>query len=159
MAMRAVLRKSRKAEPKRPRLTLRAKEPTEAEVLGGVLQLCRAHKGVTIAVRVNCGEFVVLRPPAAGWGSLRAQLAIAIQAGILSEGQIGWVRGAPADTPDILGVMADGRALALEVKRPGGRIRPGQAALIARIVAAGGLAAVVESVDQADRVLSGRIGA
>lgn len=47
---------------------------------------------------------------------------------------------------DILGVLPrSGRFLAVEVKRPGGKLTPDQAAFLDRIRAAGGLALVVRS--------------
>ena len=137
-----------------PRLTLRALEPAEREVQAGILRLAGVHRAVEMAVRVNAGDFCIVRPPGGDWGVLRAQIAACVEAGHLSYGQIGWVRGAPADTPDILGVMADGVALAIEAKRPGGRVRSGQRELITRLAETGACAAVLDNIDHADRLFT-----
>jgi hypothetical protein len=65
-----------------------------------------------------------------------------------------WVKFGWPGAPDILGQMPDGRVLALEVKRPSGRVRPEQAVFIGRVIGAGGLGAVVRSVDDVARVIA-----
>ena len=60
-----------------------------------------------------------------------------------------FVRFGPAGQADILGLLPpSGRLLAIEVKRPGGRVRAAQKAFLAAIAAAGGVALVVHSVDE-----------
>jgi hypothetical protein len=59
-----------------------------------------------------------------------------------------FVRFAVEGCSDILGVLPpSGRLLAVEVKRPGGKLTPAQAAFIDHVRAAGGLGVVVRSVD------------
>lgn len=47
--------------------------------------------------------------------------------------------------PDVLGMLKDGRLLACEVKAPGRRLRPEQAAFLELVHAAGGLAFVARN--------------
>jgi hypothetical protein len=50
---------------------------------------------------------------------------------------------------DVLGLLPpSGRFLAIECKRKGGRVRPKQRAFLANVEAAGGLAVVVQSIDE-----------
>ena len=135
---------------------LRALEPTEAEVQKGVLHLASAHPAVSMLVRTNSGSFCILRPPPGegGWHALRAQIAAALEAGIFSGSQVGWVRGVPKDYPDSLGQMKTGHAVGLEFKAPGKKAKPGQMEKVQRISQCGGLGAIVESIDQADFLFS-----
>lgn len=141
---------------RRPRLTLRALEPREGEVQAGVIRLCGMHPAVPLAVRVNAGCGVILRPPPGpdGFRRLNAQLDAAIAAGHLMREQVGWVQNAPPGTPDILGMMASGHALGLEVKSPLGRATPAQGSTIQNIIDHGGLGAIVKSVDEVDRLFN-----
>jgi hypothetical protein len=54
---------------------------------------------------------------------------------------------------DIMGVLKDGRTLAIEVKSRTGRMRPGQEEFLQTIRQAGGVAGVCRSVDDAVRLL------
>jgi hypothetical protein len=54
---------------------------------------------------------------------------------------------------DVLGVLPGGRFLALECKRPGGRVRPTQRAFLDAVSAAGGLALVVSDIRQLEEAL------
>lgn len=65
------------------------------------------------------------------------------------------IRGAPAGTPDILGALPGGILFGIEVKAPGGKVRPAQAAWIERARASGARAAVVFSAAEALRVYDG----
>lgn len=58
-------------------------------------------------------------------------------------------RGAPAGTPDILGVLPGGRLFGLEAKTARGRVRPSQSAWHATAERHGVLVAVVRSVSEA----------
>jgi hypothetical protein len=59
-----------------------------------------------------------------------------------------FVRFSVEGCSDILGVLPPaGRLLAVECKRPGGKLTPAQAAFLSAVGAAGGLAFVVRSVD------------
>ncbi len=53
---------------------------------------------------------------------------------------------------DILGILKDGRFLAIEVKAPKGRISPHQQQFIDEINARGGVAFVARSVEEVDTV-------
>ena len=57
-----------------------------------------------------------------------------------------------AGWPDIIGVFR-GRALALEVKRPGGKATKLQLATLDKWKAAGALAGVVTSIEEARRII------
>lgn len=59
-----------------------------------------------------------------------------------------------AGIPDILGVIPGGRALALEVKRPGGEPTVLQARTLARLRETGALVAVVTSVAEVEALLA-----
>jgi hypothetical protein len=59
------------------------------------------------------------------------------------------VRGAAAGTPDILGVLPGGRLFGLEVKVPGGRVRPSQTAWHVQAAQHGVAVAVVHSISEA----------
>ena len=63
-----------------------------------------------------------------------------------------------AGIPDIIACV-DGRFYAFEVKQPGGRLTRLQAATLDKIRAAGGVAAMVTSVEEAGRVLPAEIPA
>lgn len=52
--------------------------------------------------------------------------------------------------PDVLGILPGGRGLYIEVKKPGGRVRPAQQAFIDAAVRAGALAFVAYSMDEVD---------
>lgn len=58
-----------------------------------------------------------------------------------------------AGIPDLIGCI-DGRFFGLEVKRPGGRATALQSAILRRIEQAGGIAAVVTSVAEAEAALT-----
>jgi len=49
---------------------------------------------------------------------------------------------------DIMGVLPDGRFLAVEVKRPGGKVSPAQDIFLTNVRRSKGLAVVVHSVDE-----------
>jgi hypothetical protein len=55
---------------------------------------------------------------------------------------------------DIMGVLKDGRTLAIEVKSATGRMRPGQEEFLATIRHAGGVAGVCRSVEDAQALLA-----
>lgn len=79
-------------------------------------------------------------------------LAIRINAGAVPiENEHGrrFYRGAPAGTSDILGCMPNGRFLAIEAKRPGMKTTPKQEEFIQSVRAAGGVAGVAHSVEDA----------
>lgn len=55
--------------------------------------------------------------------------------------------------PDFL-ICLWGRFIGLEVKQPGGKLRPAQRVVLHEIFMAGGVAAVVETVEQAESLLA-----
>ena len=54
---------------------------------------------------------------------------------------------------DICGVLPDGRFLAVEVKREGGKTTPDQQTFLESVTKTGGLAIVVHSVDELDQAI------
>ncbi len=60
-----------------------------------------------------------------------------------------------AGIPDIIACM-DGRFYAFEVKQPGGRLSRLQEVTLNKIVAAGGVAVMVTSVDEVKKALAGK---
>jgi hypothetical protein len=100
------------------------KQPTESALVRQCLDFLRL-RGL-VAFRVNAGGLAV--------GSGRGRR---------------FVRLAPAGVGDILAILPPaGRLLSIEVKRPGGRLRPSQARWIDLVRAQGGLALVVRSLDE-----------
>lgn len=82
--------------------------------------------------------------------------AVKLPAGGARRGEY-FVRLCPQGTPDILAVVKgpDGRGVfcGFEVKKPGGRLRQGQGETLDIIRKHGGIAAVVRSVGDVERVL------
>jgi len=66
--------------------------------------------------------------------------------------QIGAIKG----VPDILGILRDGRLLAIEVKTANGRVSPEQAAWIERANHLGAVAFVARSLDDVKKELQRR---
>ena len=64
-----------------------------------------------------------------------------------------FVRFGKVGSSDILGVLPGGRLLALEVKRPGGRLTEAQADFLQQINTAGGLAVMIQDVETLERLL------
>lgn len=136
----------------RPRLTLRALQPRETEIQSGALHLLSMmpHE-IAWAMRANAGRWVIVRPPptANGWRQLHDQIALAVQVGILSSSQVGWVEGGPQGVPDIIGQMArTGEVLGIEVKRPGKNPTLPQRAFLDGICKNGGAGFVANDIDQ-----------
>jgi hypothetical protein len=67
----------------------------------------------------------------------------------------GYLVCAPKGSSDVVGFLTDGtgRHLALEIKRPGEQPTPEQIASLARVSAAGGIAAIVHSPAEAIEVV------
>ena len=64
--------------------------------------------------------------------------------------------GLCAGASDIIGIAPDGRFLAVEVKAKGGRVKQEQQQFINIVNAAGGIAGVVRSVEDAHNLLNTR---
>ena len=119
-------------------LRLTRPEPTEADVLASVLaylEVAERQRRVVWYARTNTGAGRLLR----------------------RDGTVGqWLRFGWPGCPDILGQLPGGRLLALEVKRPSGRVRPEQEAFLDKVRTGGAVAAVVRSVDDVHELLSKR---
>ena len=90
---------------------------------------------------------------------LRGVLAIRVNCGAVTAAYRGRQRFVRfTDTPGLSDVLAvlppHGRLLALEVKRPGGRLRPTQEAFLERVRSAGGLALVVSDIRDLEAALT-----
>jgi hypothetical protein len=108
------------------------REPSEAEILRAIMQLLKRHPRVAQCWRINSGTFAERN----------------------RDGSTRYIRANTAKgMSDIMGVLRDGRTLAIEVKSRTGRMRPGQEEFLASIRAAGGVAGVCRSVDDAVRLL------
>jgi hypothetical protein len=106
--------------PRAKKARRRKLRPREKDVLRQCLQYLRA-RGI-MCWRQNAGAFPL------GEGKRRR-----------------YFRACEPGCSDIVGCVA-GRLLTVEVKRPGGRLRPAQAAFLDRVRAAGGVALCVDSV-------------
>ena len=118
-----------KKRPKREPST----EPSESEILRAILAMLRRHPKVALCWRQNSGTFQ-------------------------ERNRDGTTRYIRANTQrgmsDIMGALMDGRTLAIEVKSRTGRMRPGQEEFLASIRAAGGVAGVCRSVEDAVALLA-----
>jgi hypothetical protein len=101
-------------------------EPREADVLASVQQALRVHPLVAWHARMNAGA-----------GKLT-----------YANGQTSqFMRFGFKGMPDILGQLKDGRLLAIECKRPSGRVRPEQQAFLDKAASNGAVAILARSVD------------
>jgi len=107
-------------------------QPTEAQILKAVMALLKRHPKVAQCWRQNSGVFQERNRD----GSIR-RIRANTQRGM----------------SDIMGVLKDGRTLAIEVKSATGRMRPGQEEFLATIRQAGGVAGVCRSVEDAQALL------
>lgn len=117
--------KPRSARQPRPQP---APTPREADIQRAILDYLRAHPMVSWRARMNTG-------------------AATTEAG-------GFIRFAFRGCPDIIGQLTDGRFLGIEVKRPGGKVSPEQAAFIERVNRHHGVACVAYSVEDVERLLA-----
>lgn len=92
----------------------------EADVLRAVLAALRRHPAVAWVERLNSGVVEV-------------------------DGR--WIRYGWVGSADVIGQLADGRFLAVEVKAPAGRVSEAQQAFLDRVNAAGGVAFVARGGD------------
>ena len=110
------------------------RQPSEAEILRAILQLLRRHPKVAMSWRQNSGTFQERN----------------------RDGSVRYIRAnTQRGMSDIMGALMDGRTLAIEVKSRTGRMRPGQEDFLQQIRAAGGVAGVCRSVEDAVRLLEG----
>jgi hypothetical protein len=121
-------------EPKRRAPAKPSGEPSEAQILRAIMALLRHHPKVASYWRQNSGIFAERN----------------------RDGSTRYIRANTAKgMSDIMGVLKDGRTLAIEVKSRTGRMRPGQEEFLQTIRQAGGVAGVCRSVDDAVRLLEG----
>jgi hypothetical protein len=110
------------------------REPSEADILKAVMSLLKRHPKVAQCWRQNSGTFQERN----------------------RDGSVRYIRAnTQRGMSDIMGIMSDGRTLAVEVKSRTGRMRPGQEEFLQTIRSAGGVAGVCRSVDDAVRLLEG----
>jgi hypothetical protein len=108
-------------------------QPTEAQILKAVMALLKRHPKVAQCWRQNSGTFQERN----------------------RDGSVRYIRAnTQRGMSDIMGVMKDGRTLAIEVKSATGRMRPGQEEFLATIRQAGGVAGVCRSVEDAVTLLA-----
>jgi hypothetical protein len=108
------------------------REPSEAEILRAIIQLLKRHPRVRQCWRQNSGTFQERN----------------------RDGSVRYIRAnTQKGMSDIMGVLKDGRTLAIEVKSRTGRMRPGQEEFLQTIRSAGGVAGVCRSVEDAQRLL------
>jgi hypothetical protein len=119
-------------EPKRRAPAKPSGEPSESDILRAIMALLRHHPKVASYWRQNSGTFAERN----------------------RDGSTRYIRANTArGMSDIMGVLRDGRTLAIEVKSRNGRMRPGQEEFLQTIRQAGGVAGVCRSVDDAVRLL------
>jgi len=120
------------AEPKKRAPAKPSGEPSEAEILRAIIQLLHRHPRVAQCWRQNSGTFQERN----------------------RDGSVRYIRANTAKgMSDIMGILKDGRTLAIEVKSRTGRMRPGQEEFLQTIRSAGGVAGVCRSVEDAQRLL------
>ena len=107
-------------------------QPTEAQILKAIMKFLAMHPKIAQCWRQNSGTFQERN----------------------RDGSVRYIRANPAKgMSDIMGVLKDGRTLAIEVKSATGRMRPGQEEFLATIRQAGGVAGVCRSVEDAQALL------
>jgi hypothetical protein len=119
-------------EPKKRAPAKPSGEPSEAEILRAIIQLLHRHPRVAQCWRQNSGTFAERN----------------------RDGSTRYIRAnTQKGMSDIMGILKDGRTLAIEVKSRTGRMRPGQEEFLQTIRQAGGVAGVCRSVEDAQRLL------
>lgn len=119
-------------EPKKRAPIKPSGEPSEADILRAIMSLLKRHPRVAQCWRQNSGTFAERN----------------------RDGSTRYIRAnTQRGMSDIMGVLRDGRTLAIEVKSRTGRMRPGQEEFLATIRQAGGVAGVCRSVDDAVKLL------
>lgn len=104
---------------------LKPPEPKESDVLHAIRTALAMHPSVAWAHRFNTAAGKLVR----------------------KNGHSQFMRFGFPGCPDFLGQLRDGRALAVEVKRPSGRATLEQIAFLDCVKANGGVAVVARSVD------------
>ena len=108
-------------------------EPSESEILRAIMALLKRHPRVAQCWRQNSGTFQERN----------------------RDGTTRYIRAnSQRGMSDIMGVLKDGRTLAIEVKSRTGKMRPGQEEFLQTILQAGGVAGVCRSVEDAEALLA-----
>lgn len=109
-------------------------EPTEAQVLSAVLQAINTHKSVAWHQRMNTGA-----------GKL-----------VYKDGEASrFLRFGFPGCPDIIGQLRDGRFLAVEVKRPSGKLSDEQKQFLALVRDNGWVSFVARRIEDVFSALGG----
>jgi hypothetical protein len=107
-------------------------EPTESQIQRAVLQYLKHHPRVALVYRVNSGTFTAAN----------------------RDGSTRYIRAnTQRGMPDLCGTLKDGRAIYVEVKSKRGKVQPHQQEFLDRASAAGALAGVVRSIEDAQRLM------
>jgi hypothetical protein len=116
-------------------LKLTKTEPLEADIQSAILHALKIHPAVAWSGRFNSGAQVI------GEGKARRFVRFSTVKGL----------------SDIVGQMVDGRMLAIEVKRPSGRVTEDQKSFIGMVQNSNGVAFVARSVADVFAVLDGEL--
>lgn len=119
------------------RLKLTRQEPTESDIQSAIMRALKIHPAVAWFGRFNSGAQVV------GEGKKKRFIRFSSVKGL----------------SDILGQLTDGRTLAIEVKRPSGRVSEDQSAFIEKVQGANGIAFIARSVSDVFEALDGVLNA
>lgn len=117
------------------RYHLRTIEPSEATIQNAILRYLAMNPLIAWANRFNTGAAVVESQDANGATRRR------------------YIRYAFPGCSDILGQLIDGRFLAVEVKAKGNKATEEQAAFLAKVAKAGGVAILAYSIDDVQTAL------
>ena len=110
---------------------LKAVTATEDQVKNAILRYLAIERRVVWAARMNSGKGKLLRP----------------------DGSQTWISFGFTGCPDIMGMLRDGRYLAIECKRSDGRVRPEQQQHITQAADHGAVAIIARSVEDVQTAL------
>jgi hypothetical protein len=110
---------------------LQAVKATENQVKNAILRYLTIERRVVWAARMNTGKGKLLRP----------------------DGSQTWISFGFTGCPDIMGMLRDGRYLAIECKRADGRVRPDQQKHITQAADHGAVAIIARSVEDVQMAL------
>jgi len=110
---------------------LQSVKATEAQIQDAILRYLAVERRVLWAARMNSGKGKLLRP----------------------DGTQTWISFGFTGCPDIMGQLRDGRYLAIECKRSGGRVRPEQRQHITQAADHGAVAIIARSLEDVQKAL------
>jgi len=110
---------------------LKSIKATEAQIQDAILRYLAVERRVLWAARMNSGKGKLLRP----------------------DGTQTWISFGFTGCPDIMGQLRDGRYLAIECKRSGGRVRPEQRQHITQAADHGAVAIIARSLEDVQQAL------